>query len=303
MRSKLPIVCFILLAGCRRSGAAATPTASDDEAPSAPDRGGSSSASAPARVEPPALAAEDAGEAAEANLPQVEPDWCLDGWRALDEGTCYVLPVARPTRLLIYLSGIVPPTPTSSQKENVQRIVAAAAHKYGVAAILPRGRRGIGPKDARDWWAWPTGASDHARYAKEMVASFTSARSRLEQALGRPFDRTYLAGSSSGAYFLASLALAGEIDADGYAAASGGAPGLVTPGARARKRPFYVGNGSGDPTNGGPKALATYLERAGWPVRASEIAAGHGAREAYLTEAFDFWASFELDAGASSPAP
>ena len=223
-------------------------------------------------------------------------------WRGLDEGTCYLVPDGwsgrTPRRLLIYLSGIVPPVARSPQKENVQRVVAAAARRAGAVALLPRGRRGIGPRDARDWWAWPTSASDYAAHAETMVADWAAARAKLEAALGT-FDRTYLAGSSSGAYFLTALALRGDVEMDGYAAASGGAPGLGAPrAAGAKKSPFYVGYASGDRTNAGPKALGELLRAEGWPVRVEQHPGGHGAREVYLDEAFELWEVWERDAGA-----
>jgi predicted esterase len=130
-----------------------------------------------------------------------------------------------------------------------------------------------------------------------MIASFAAGRVKLEAVLGR-FDRAYLAGSSSGAYFLTALALAGAVDVDGYAAASGGAVGSgLRDAGRTKVRPFYVGYGAGDPTNGGPKALGAFLGRIGWPVRVAEHPGGHGAREVYLDEAFAFWEAFERDAG------
>ena len=228
-------------------------------------------------------------------------DWCLEGWRGLDEGTCYFVPAAgalrAPRRLLVYLPGIVPPTPRSPQKEKVQRIVAAAVARAGAVALLPRGRRGIGPSGAKDWWAWPTSAGDYATYAADMVAEWSAARTRLEASLGR-FERVYLAGSSSGAYFLTALALTGAVEVDGYAATSGGATGLAgSRAAGASKRPFYVGYASGDPTHGGPKSLGAFLTSAGWPARVVEHAGGHGAREVYLDEAFAFWDAFARDAG------
>src|SRR5690606_14197022 len=136
-------------------------------------------------------------------------------------------------------------------------IVASAARRAKAAAILPRGRRGIGPKGAKDWWAWPTSASHHARYSAELVDEWSRARQRLEEALGRRFERAYLAGSSSGAYFLSALALSGAADYDGYAATSGGSAGpLGVRAGAALKRPFYVGYATGDPTSNAPKALA-----------------------------------------------
>ncbi|MBX3207011.1 MAG: hypothetical protein KF764_18335 [Labilithrix sp.] len=285
--------------GCRRS-------ALDERAP-APAVASSPPAAAVVSS-PPASATpaqpEDAGAGLEASssaeLPDVRTDWCLDGWRGLDEGTCYLVPrdgERRGATLLVYLSGIVPPVPRSPQKEKVQRIVAAAAARAGAVALLPRGRRGIGPAGAKDWWAWPTSAGDHSLYAAAMVAEWSAARAKLEAALGR-FDRVYLAGSSSGAYFLSTLALTGAVEMDGYAAASGGAAGLGASRAVATaRRPFYVGYASGDPTHGGPKALGAFLAAAGWPVRVAEHPGGHGAREVYLDEAFAFWDSVARDAG------
>ncbi len=223
-------------------------------------------------------------------LPDVRTEWCLGEWRGLDESTCHLVPKGAGRSLLIYLPGIVPPAPRSPQKENVERIVAAAATRARVVALLPRGVRGIGPADAKDWWAWPTSPADYTAHAPKLVAAFLAARAKLETVLG-PFERTYLAGSSSGAYFLSALALSGAVAMDGYAAASGGAPGLAGIAPHAKRAPFYVGYGSGDPTNGGPKALGKYLASHDWPVRVAEHPGGHGAREVYLDEAFAFWAS------------
>jgi predicted esterase len=230
-------------------------------------------------------------------LPDVATDWCLsDILRGLDDSTCYFVPPdgPPPSRLLIYLSGIVPPVPRSPQKEKVQRIVAAAAKKAGAAAILPRGRRGIGPADTRDWWAWPTTPTDYGAAAKAIVAEWQAARSKLETALGgHRFERVYVAGSSSGAYFLAALAIGGGFEADGWAATSGGSPGLVSVAPNVVKKPFYVGYATGDPTNGAPKSLGAYLTNAGWPVRMEAHEGGHGAREEYLDEAFAFFRRFD----------
>lgn len=243
--------------------------------------------------------------------PNAETDWCLPPFRGLDEANCYLEPES--DKLLIYLSGIVPPTPKlSSQKENVQRIVASAAKRAGVAVLLPRGRRGIGPADAKDWWAWPTSASDYGVHAQVIVAEWKAAREKLESLRGatsmapggstkgpKKFARVYLAGSSSGAYFLSALALSGAVDAlaiDGYAATSGGAPSMLGASgtsASAAKHPFYVGYATGDPTSGGPKSLASFLTSRGWPVRVKEHPGSHGAKEEYLDDAFAFWSEIE----------
>lgn len=257
---------------CRDNAARPAPVPpSPEAAPAAPP----AASSAPAPAPPPR------------SLPEVASDWCRAPFRAVAEGVCYALG-GQESDLLVYLPGIYPPSPASPQKDNVERVVSAAAARAGLAVVLPRGRRGIGPADAKDWWAWPTSPAAHARYAKELVAEWRAAREELERALGRPFAKMYLAGSSSGAYFLTALALAGEIDADGYAAASGGAVAAV---GSPTKRPFYVGYGAADPTNGGPKALGAFLRKSGWRVKVAEHPGGHGAREVYLDEAIAFWRS------------
>jgi predicted esterase len=228
----------------------------------------------------------------------VATEWCVEGMKGLDEDCCYVAP-ERATRLLVYLHGIVPPVKDSVQKQTVEGAVMKAATRAGVAAIVPRGRRGIGPAGAHDWWAWPTSPDAHARMVKEIVARWAVLKKKLEDARGRAFEKTYLAGSSNGAYFLSAIALRGDADElgfpiDGYGAMSGGAPGGR--GADALKgrasRAIYVGYGAYDAeTKPGALALAGVFERAHWPVRVAEHPFGHGAREVYLDEAFAFWAA------------
>jgi predicted esterase len=230
----------------------------------------------------------------------VATDWCIEGLTALDEDMCYVLPPlesGRPRRLVVYLHGIVPPVSTSPQKQTVQDTVLHSSVRAGVAALLPRGRRGIGPGQARDWWAWPTGPATHAELTRSIVARWAAAKRKLEAIAGAPFERTYLAGSSNGAYFLAALALSGDLDAsgfpvDGFGAMSGGAAG-----GRGRDRlaniapkPFYVGFGTyDDETGANARSLVTVLEQARWPLRVAEHPFGHGAHEVYLDEAIAFW--------------
>ncbi len=228
--------------------------------------------------------------------PPPPTDWCIEGMSVLDDETCYVLPTfaeGQPRRLLVYLHGITPPLAESPQKTTVQTAVKNAALRAHAAAIVPRGKRGIGPAGAKDWWAWPTSPSSHAEHAASLVARWKAAKAKLEGIAGAAFSRTYLAGSSNGAYFVAALALRGDPAAmgfpvDGFGAMSGGAAGGLSargPGAR-----FYVGYGTYDEeTKGHARSLVAALDAARWPHRVSEIPAGHGAREVYLDEAFQFW--------------
>ena len=260
-------------------------------------------ATTPSPPPPPASPTSALAREAPAPAPPVTTDWCLDGLTALDEETCYVLPDrdgdagAQATPLLVYLHGIVPPVPTSPQKERVELAVLHAAKRAHAAALLPRGVRGIGPGAAHDWWAWPTEPAAHAKYAAAMVAKWADARRRLEAVAGAPFARTYLAGSSNGAYFLTALALGGDLArfgfvVDGYGAMSGGSSGGRAASSLPKTpRPFYVGYGTlDDSTRSSARALASLLVAAKWPTRASAHPVGHGAREEYLDEAFTFWA-------------
>jgi poly(3-hydroxybutyrate) depolymerase len=219
--------------------------------------------------------------------------WCTDGVDALDDETCFVVPdaIAEPRALLVYLHGVI--APTGRTQRVVQSIVASRARARGFVAMLPRGRRGIGPKKLEDWWAWPTSADAHRRYARAMTDAWWKKRALLEERLGAAFERVYLAGSSNGAYFVSILALRGEVDVDGFGAMSGGgvAGKSAQTVARAPRPPFYVGWGANDDTHDDPKALAALLKRAAWPSRAAEHPVGHGAREVYLDEAFDFWSA------------
>jgi predicted esterase len=241
----------------------------------------------------------DAAVEAAVEGPSVVTDWCIEGMKGLDEDVCYVLPELRPgpRRLLVYLHGIVPPTKDSVQKQTVQGAVLNAARRAGAAAIVPRGRRGIGPDGARDWWAWPTSPASHGQLVKELVSRWAAAKKKLEAIAGGPFERTYLAGSSNGAYFLSALALRGDCDdlgfpIAGFGAMSGGAAGGRGASALAGRapRPVYVGFGTYDAeTKAGARALGAVFEAAHWPVRIAEHPFGHGAREVYLDEAFVFW--------------
>jgi predicted esterase len=232
----------------------------------------------------------------------VVTDWCIDGIAALDQDVCYVLPdlaTDRPRRLIVYLHGIVPPLADSPQKRTVETAVLHASTHAGVAALVPRGLRGIGPSHARDWWAWPTSSRAIDELAPSIVARWAEAKAKLESLAGAPFERTYLAGSSNGAYFLAALATRGDLlsafPVDGFGAMSGGAAGAGAPGrlSRVAPRPFYVGFGSfDDETKANARTLVAALRAADWPVRVAEHPLGHGANEVYLDEAVEFWGTF-----------
>ncbi len=288
--TRRPSLALVVLAACR----------------SQPERDSSS----PELVSPAGI---DAPLASLAPVPAPPPppapvvtDWCIEGLSALDEDVCYVLPAfasGQPRRLLFYLHGIVPPQPDSPQKRAVETAVLDASLRAGVAAIVPRGRRGIGPGQARDWWAWPTTSGAIAELTPSIVARWVAAKKKLEALAGAPFDRTYLAGSSNGAYYLTALALRGEVPTmafpvDGFGAMSGGAAsaGAAESLAGRAPRPFYVGFGTYDAeSKANGRVLVDVLRAAHGPVRVAEHPLAHGANEVYLDEAFELWS--ETDAG------
>ncbi|HEU4405429.1 MAG TPA: hypothetical protein VFS43_09085 [Polyangiaceae bacterium] len=253
-------------------------TAAEAPPPDAPAAGAAPPAAGPARPWPPPP-------------PGVRTDWCIEGVSALDEATCYALPDAPPEALLIYLHGIVPPSGPSAQKTNLETVVTNASRRAGVAAIMPRGEQGLGPKGQEQWWGWPTGEASYRRRGPALIAAIAETRRRFEAFTGVAFSRVYVAGSSSGAYFVSELALRGGLRADGFAAISGGAPRPTAELASLAPTPFYIGYGTHDPAAASARALAALLRRAGWPLRVEAHPVPHGTHEVYLDEAFAFFRS------------
>lgn len=218
-------------------------------------------------------------------------DFCIEGVSALDETCCYALPDARSSELIVYLHGIVPPAKTSPQKTNFETVVSRASRRAGVAALMPRGRQGLAPKGHDGWWGWPTSGEAYRTHARELIADIAAKRQKLEILTGAPFTRVYLAGSSSGAYFVVALAVSGDFRADGYAAISGGALRASPELAKLEPSPFYVGYGTRDTVAESARTLADGLRSAGWPVKLAAHPLPHGTAEVYLDEAFAFFRS------------
>lgn len=221
--------------------------------------------------------------------PGVRTAWCGGPVTALDESTCYVLPDAPPRELLIYLHGIIPPEQASPQKTNLEAVVANAARRAGVAALIPRGEQGLAPRGRERWWGWPTSDASYRRRGPALVSALRDARERFEAFTGVAFGRIYVAGSSSGAYFVTELALRGSLRADGFAAISGGAGRSTASLASLAPTPFYIGYSTHDASAGSARELGALLRGAGWPVRVEAHPVPHGAHEVYLDEAFIFW--------------
>ena len=276
-------LCCLCLASACAEPTAPRPALAPAAAPEPPARRPAEPAPLPPSVEapPPAWPPRTPSD--------VATDWCTESVRGLRTDACYFLPDTPTTTLLIYLHGVVPPDKSSVQKTNYQAVVANASRRANAAALMPRGNQGLTPKEVAKWWGWPTSPDTYRRHGPELVERIVGARRELEAATGVRFERVYLAGSSSGAYFVATLAQRGAIDVDGYGAMSGGTRVLEPALHQLAPRPMYIGYGLYDTVGQSARELGKLLEGARWPVRIAEHRTGHGAREIYLDEAFPFW--------------
>jgi predicted esterase len=220
----------------------------------------------------------------------------------LADGVCGYLPErvaekgseAKAARtLILFLHSLVPVASTWQWEQ--QRTLLRMAKANGFAALMPRGRRGIGPGRLPDTWAWPTSASAQKELEDELIAEWGRARAELERRQGAPFDRLYVFGFSNGAYYTSSLALRGRLEqADGYAAFAGGAGGKYASvlGSRTSRRvPIFVGYGTRDPAHKDMRALAKTLALLGWRHRVKAEDVGHTVTETQLRYAIAYLGS------------
>jgi predicted esterase len=163
--------------------------------------------------------------------------------------------------------------------------VKEASRRAGIAALVPRGRLGLAPAGQKGWWGWPTSRGSYQALAAELVSEMRDKRRRLEELTGRPFHRVYLAGSSSGAYFVTALAAYQALPADGYGIISGAADRPDVDFTALPRSPVYIGFGTRDSVGKAARALGARLERAGFPVKLSAHPLPHGTAEVYLDEA------------------
>jgi len=219
--------------------------------------------------------------------------WCAPELRVLPGEVCYHVPdkpTSGPRTLVIYLHGVIQPETTSQW--NQQRAAARIGATYGFSVIVPRGRRGIGPKNMEQWWTWPTSWDARRAYEDVLVAEWQAAREALEKEAGKPFERVYVFGFSNGAYYATSLAMRARLEVNGYALFAGGsgAPYHEAEGKGTKKRaPIVVAWGAGDPSHDRQKALAKMLRRMKWPfLEVGRRRAGHAMTDDQVEKALDF---------------
>jgi predicted esterase len=238
--------------------------------------------------------------AAPASAAEPSPkSWCAPELEQLADGACGYLPerapkkASQPRTLILFLHSLVPGGSTWQWEQ--QRTVLRIAQANGFAALMPRGRRGIGPGRLPDTWAWPTSASAQDELEDDLIAEWASLRAKLERKQGAPFERLYVFGFSNGGYYTSSLALRGRLeDADGYAAFSGGAGGKYASvlGSRTTRRvPIFIGYGTRDPAHNDMRTLAKTLALLGWrhSVKAEDV--GHTVTDTQLRFAIAYLSS------------
>jgi predicted esterase len=219
-----------------------------------------------------------------------EARWCAPELETLANDVCLYVPArdGRPTTVVIFLHSLVG-RDTSWQWEQ-QRTMMQAADRHGFAVLMPRGRLGLGPGGAPDIWAWPTAQRTEAEVEPALVAEWAAAREAAEKRLGR-FERSFVFGFSSGAYYAASLALRNRVGADGYALFAGGS-GSRWKASRARdvskRAPVFVGYGTKDPSRRDPQAFARLLKELDWPYRLDAAPVGHTVTHDQLRHAFEY---------------
>jgi pimeloyl-ACP methyl ester carboxylesterase len=281
------------------------PSGPAPSASEAPAEGPSASAS-PGEPAPPIASAEPAEGAplseGQGGEPQAASEanerWCAPEFEALSGEVCVFAPsreMTGPRTLVVFLHGVVAPGTTWQWGQ--QRAAARAAKAHGFTVLMPRGQRGKGPKGMSDAWAWPGAASPEIE--AEVLAIWQKARAEIEGRDGRRFERVWVFGFSSGAYYATSLALRGRLAGaaqphiDGFAAFAGGggkSSAIEQIARRAKVRtPLFVGWGGKDRSRDDPMKLAALLRKVGWPSK-GELSpkAGHAMTDAQVTSAVRF---------------
>lgn len=276
------LVTVLSLAALLAAGASASANGDGTSPPPA----AAPAASAPPVAAPMASAPASPQDAAAAR-------WCAPELASLPGEVCAFLPAREapgPRVLVIFLHGVV--QPESGWQWAQQRGAARAGARHGAAVIMPRGRRGIGPKTMEDWWCWPTASAAQTAHEDALLAEWDAARAELERRAGGRFERVLVFGFSNGAYYATSLAMRGRLPVDGYAAFAGGSGAryLQRAGAQTKLRaPVFVGWGGKDPAHQDQVALAKMLRRLKWPSRSlGKPRAGHAMTDEQVDQAFAF---------------
>jgi predicted esterase len=150
-----------------------------------------------------------------------------------------------------------------------QSALALHAKRHGFTLLLPTAPLTPGG------YVWPGTAEAIKDSEAAIVASIKQSKAELERRAGKPFDETFIAGFSSGAYYASSLAVRGTIDVDGYMVFCGGAS-WQKPEEGTKRAPVFVGVSAADgQTASHSRAFAGHLAALKWPFKVEERNAPH----------------------------
>jgi predicted esterase len=219
--------------------------------------------------------------------------WCVDGARALDEETCFVVPehLGAPPAVVFFAHGMVAPDTTPRQE---MEIVRDAAIARGFVAVLPRGSPGLcaWKPEVTSHYCWPTRRETVDAEAQAILARWADAQARIEAITFVSFARRYVLGFSNGGYFAAYLGLEGLLPVDGVGVVGAGRTAVDESRTGRRRPPFYlaVGDKEADFTQADAEHLASLLSLREWPIEyVIHPGRGHELRADDLDAAWLTW--------------
>jgi predicted esterase len=190
--------------------------------------------------------------------------------------------------LVIFLHGLT--GAGSTWQWDQQRMYVRLAKQHQFSALIPRGRRGIGPGRDPDVLGWPNSQRAQAEVEEEVLSEIASARQALERRGGK-FSAVFVFGFSAGAYYATSLMLREKMNVNGFAAFAGGSGNRYQEmqAQRVKRRiPMFLGYGKKDPDRKRQKELARMLAAVKWPHRVIAADVGHTVTREQIEAALEF---------------
>lgn len=219
--------------------------------------------------------------------PSKPNEWCAPELESVGGSNCFWLaPPGAP--LVIFLHGLTGVGGTWHWDQ--QRMYVRLAKRHQFSALIPRGRRGIGPGRDPDILGWPNSQRAQTEVEHDVLADLAQARKALEERAGK-FGAVFVFGFSAGAYYATSLMLREKIDVDGFAAFAGGSGNdyQELQAKRVKKRiPMFLGYGRKDPDRKRQQELARMLANLNWPHRVVAENIGHTVTNEQVTAALEF---------------
>lgn len=208
--------------------------------------------------------------------------WCAPEVATLSDGVCHIDGGKKSDRrtLVIFLHGAIAKDTTWQWTQ--ERALLRQAKYVGFEAIFPRS-----PLTEKGY-VWPGTLASQEKVEQELIEGWMTAKRKLEERDGRPFDEVFVMGFSSGAYFVSSLAMRGRADVDGYAAFAGGTPSW-TKSEPTRRAPVFVGVCAEDDTTAAhSRAFGAGLGAAGIAHRVDEQKVGHAFSDVHVAHAVSY---------------